>query len=153
MKRFLSQTLRWFPALVADVANSITSTAARLMNGTTLKTLCVGSANKCLTFRANCVRLFEVMRERKTFLNATFKVEKNPTYTGNHYMARVNRVLSNTYPLGTTEQEMIDKYHNSVVLEKDLDGNKVLAGDIHRVVEVSFYEDSIDDNDLRITHD
>ena len=68
-----------------------------------------------MTFRANCVRLFEVMRERKTFLNATFKVEKNPTYTGNHYMARVNRVLSNTYPLGTTEQEMIDKYHNSVV--------------------------------------
>ena len=117
----MSPTLRWFPALVADVANSITLTAARLMNGTTLKTLCVGSANKCLTFRANCVRLFEVMRERKTFLNATFKVEKNPTYTGNHYMARVNRVLSNTYPLGTTEQEMIDKYHNSVVLEKDLE--------------------------------
>ena len=111
------------------------------------------TVKKCLTFRVNCVRLFEVMRERKTFLNATFKVEKNPTYTGNHYMARVNRVLSNTYPLGTTEQEMIDQYHNSVVLEKDLDGNKVLAGDIHRVVEVSFYEDSIADNDLRITHD
>ena len=67
MKRFLSPTLRWFPALVADVANSITSTAARLMNGTTLKTLCVGSANKCLTFRANCVRLFEVMRDMKTY--------------------------------------------------------------------------------------
>ena len=117
------------------------------------KTLCAGSANKCLTFRVNYARLFEVMRERKTFLNATFKVEKNPTYTGNHYMARVNRVLSNTYPLGTTEQEMIDKYHNSTVLEKDIDGNKVLAGDIHRVVEVSFYEDSIADDDLRITHD
>ena len=113
----------------------------------------VKKLKKELTFRANCVRLFGVMRERKSFLNATFKVEKNPTYTGNHYMARVNRVSSNTYPLGTTEQEMIDKYHNSVVLEKDLDGNKVLAGDIHRVVEVSFYEDSIDDNDLRITHD
>ena len=93
------------------------------------------------------------MRDKKTFLNATFKVEKNPTYTGNHCLARVHRVLSNTYPLGTTEQEMIDQYHNSVVLEKDIDGNKVLAGDIHRVVEVSFYEDSIADNDLRITHD
>ena len=93
------------------------------------------------------------MRDKKTFLNATFKVEKNPTYTGNHFMARINRVLSNTYPLGTTEQEMIDQYHNKVVLEKDIDGNKVLAGDIHRVVEVSFYEDSIADNDLRITHD
>ena len=88
------------------------------------------------------------MRDTNKFLNATFKVEKNPTYTGNHFMARVNRVLSNTYPLGTTDQ-----YHNSVVLEKDIDGNKVLAGDIHRVVEVSFYEDSIADNDLRITHD
>ena len=93
------------------------------------------------------------MRDTNKFLNATFKVEKNPTYTGNHYMARVNRVLSNTYPLGTTEQEMIEQYHNSVVLEKDLNGNKVLAGDIHRVVEVSFYEDWIADNDLRITHD
>jgi len=97
--------------------------------------------------------LTSVMRDTNKFLNATFKVEKNPTYTGNHYMARVNRVLNTTYPIGTTEQEMIDQYHNSVVLEKDIDGNKVLAGDIHRVVEVSFYEDSIADNDLRITHD
>ncbi len=93
------------------------------------------------------------MRDKKAFLNATFKVEKNPAYTGNHCLARVNRVLNTTYPLGTSEQEMIDKYHNSVVLEKDLDGNKVLAGDIHRVVEVSFYEDSIADDDLRITRD
>ena len=93
------------------------------------------------------------MRDKKSFLNVTFKVEKNPTYTGNHYLARVHSSLGNTYPLGTTEQEMIDQYHNSVVLEKDIDGNKVLAGDIHRVVEVSFYEDSIADNDLRITHD
>ena len=93
------------------------------------------------------------MRDKKTFLNATFKVEKNPTYTGNHFMARVNNVRSCTYPLGTTEQEMIDQYHNSVVLEKDIDGNKVLAGDIHRVVEVSFYEDWVDADDLRLTHD
>ena len=78
-----------------------------------------------------------VMRDKKPFLNVTFKVEKNPTYTGNHYLARVNSVLGNTYPLGTTEQEMIDQYHNSVVLEKDIDGNKVLSGDIHRVVEIT----------------
>jgi len=94
------------------------------------------------------------MKETNKFLNATFKVEKNPAYTGNHYMARVNRVLNNTYPLGTTEQEMIDKYHNSTVLEKDIDGNKVLAGDIHRVVEiVRCYEDSLAADDLRLTHD
>ena len=97
--------------------------------------------------------IYGVTRDKKTFLNATFKVEKNPTYTGNHCLARVHRVLNTTYPLGTTEQEMIEQYHNSVVLEKDLNGNKVLAGDIHRVVEVSFYEDWIADNDLRITHD
>ena len=76
------------------------------------------------------------MRDKKSFLNVTFKVEKNPTYTGNHFMARVNNVRGCTFPLGTTEQEMIDQYHNQVVLEKDIDGNKVLAGDIHRVVEV-----------------
>ena len=104
-------------------------------------------------FSKNSDILNPVMRDKKTFLNATFKVEKNPTYTGNHFMARVNNVKGCTFPLGTTEQEMIDQYHDKVVLEKDIDGNKVLAGDIHRVVEVSFYEDSIADNDLRITHD
>ena len=77
------------------------------------------------------------MRDKKPFLNVTFKVDKNPTYTGNHFSARVNRVKGCTFPLGTTEQEMIDQYHNKVVLEKDIDGNKVLAGDIHRVVEIA----------------
>ena len=48
MKKFLSLILRWFPALVADAVSSTTLIAARLMNGTTLKTLCVGSANKSL---------------------------------------------------------------------------------------------------------
>ena len=64
------------------------------------------------------------MRDKKPFLNVTFKVEKNPTYTGNHFMARVNNVGGCTFPLGTTEQEMIDQYHNSVVLEKDIDGKR-----------------------------
>lgn len=88
------------------------------------------------------------------FLNVTFKVEKNPAYTGNHCKARINRVSGCTYPLGTTEQEMIERYHNQVVLEKDIDGNKVLAGDIHRVVEiVRCYEDSLAADDLRLTRD
>ena len=81
----------------------------------------------------------QVMRDTENyvyFLNTTFKVEKNPTYTGNHFMARVSRVMGNTYPLGTTEQEMIDQYHNKVVLYKDLDGKTVRAGDIHRVVKI-----------------
>ena len=46
MKRFLSPTLNWFPALVADAASSTTSITMKLPNGTTLKTSCVGSANK-----------------------------------------------------------------------------------------------------------
>ena len=111
---------------------------------------------KGLTFHLKYDLIDGVMRDRTfyhSFLNATFKVEKNPTYTGNHFLARVNRVSSCTYPLGTTEQEMIDKYHNSVVLEKDIDGTKVLAGAIPRVVEVSVYEASIAPDDLRITHD
>ena len=93
------------------------------------------------------------MKAKKKFLNVTFKVERHPDYTGNHQLAGFDHIMGCTFPLGTTEQEMIDQYHNSVVLEKDIDGNKVLAGDIHRVVEVSFYEDSIAKDDLRITHD
>ena len=88
------------------------------------------------------------------FLNVTFKVKKNPAYTGNHCLSRVTHVSSCTYPLGTTKQDMIDQYHKSVVLEKDLEGNKVLAGDIHRVYEIArCYEDSLAADDLRLTHD
>jgi len=77
--------------------------------------------------------LFPVMRDKTeylNFLNVTFKVTKNPTYTGNHCLARVNSVMGNTYPLGTTEQEMIDQYHASQV------NSTTTAGDIHRVVEI-----------------
>jgi len=68
--------------------------------------------------------------EYLNFLNVTFKVKRNPTYTGNHCLARVNSVMGNTYPLGTTEQEMIDQYHASQV------NSTTTAGDIHRVVEI-----------------
>jgi len=37
--------------------------------------------------------------------------------------------MGNTYPLGTTEQEMIDEFHASVVIQKDLDGKTVTHGD------------------------
>ena len=78
--------------------------------------------------------LFPVMRdttEYLNFLNVTFKVTKNPTYTGNHSLAGVNHVMGKTYPLGTTEQEMIDQYHASQV------NSTTTAGDIHRVVEIT----------------
>jgi len=64
------------------------------------------------------------------FLNVTFKVERNPNYSGNHYLAKVNNVLGNTYPLGTTEQEMIDLYHAEAV------NSTTTNGDIHRVVKI-----------------
>jgi|TARA_R110000822_G_scaffold226529_1_gene359270 hypothetical protein len=64
------------------------------------------------------------------FLNVTFKVERNPNYSGNHCDAKVNNVLGNTYPLGTTEQEMIDLYHAEAV------NSTTTNGDIHRVVKI-----------------
>ena len=64
------------------------------------------------------------------FLNVTFKVERNPNYSGNHCDAKVNNVLGNTYPLGTTEQEMIDLYHAEAV------NSTTTHGDIHRVVKI-----------------
>ena len=39
----------------------------------------------------------KIMRDTENyiyFLNATFKVEKNPTYTGNHELARTNHKLA-----------------------------------------------------------
>ena len=70
------------------------------------------------------------MKEYIKFLNVTFKVKRNPTYTGNHCLAGVNSVMGNTYPLGTTEQEMIDQYHAEAV------DSTTTNGDIHRVVEI-----------------
>ena len=44
------------------------------------------------------------------FWNVTFKVTKNPTYTGNHFLARCNKVMGNTYSLETTKQEMVEQF-------------------------------------------
>ena len=64
------------------------------------------------------------------FLNVTFKVERNPNYTGNHVLANVDNVLNQQYPRGTTEQEMIDLYHAEAV------NSTTTNGDIHRVVKI-----------------
>ena len=42
----------------------------------------------------------QVMRDTKEyihFLNVTFKVKRNPNYTGNHYLADVDSVMGNTF--------------------------------------------------------
>ena len=75
------------------------------------------------------------MRDKKPFLNVTFKVEKNPTYTGNHFSARVNRVKGCTFPLGTTEQEMIDQFHAERV-NIDINGKTWTKGEMIQVVSI-----------------
>ena len=52
----------------------------------------------------------QVMRDTKNYIyfwNVTFKVTKNPTYTGNHFLARCNKVMVNTFSLETTKEEMV----------------------------------------------
>ena len=78
-----------------------------------------------------------IMRDKEYihFLNVTFKVEKNPNYTGNHCLAKTNSITGNTYPLGTTEQEMIEQFYSRHV-------NKATTyGDIVRVIKVKCFED------------
>ena len=58
-----------------------------------------------MTFRANCVRLFEVMRERKTFWNVVFKTRRNPEFTGEHIHASCTRVHT-TFPIETRLEDM-----------------------------------------------
>ena len=61
------------------------------------------------------------MREKKRFLNVTFKVKRHPDYTGNHYLASCNSIMGNTFPLGTTKQEMTDEFLAEVGV-KDMEG-------------------------------
>ena len=73
--------------------------------------------------------------EYLNFLNVTFKVKRNPNYTGNHYLADVDSVMGNTFPLGTTEQEMIDEFHAELV-NIDMDGKTWTKGEMIQVVSI-----------------
>ena len=75
------------------------------------------------------------MKEKKKFLNVTFKVKRNPNYTGNHTLATVNSVMGNTFSLGTTEQEMIDEFHGELV-NIDMDGKTWTKGEMIQVVSI-----------------
>ena len=60
----------------------------------------------------------QVMRDTENYIyfwNVTFKVKRNPNYTGNHYLADVNHVLGNTFPLETTREEMIEQFNEQEV--------------------------------------
>jgi len=84
------------------------------------------------------------MREKMKFLNVTFKVRQNPNYKGNHYLATVNSVMGNTFPLGTTEEEMTNEFLGETVV-KDINGKTWTKGEMLEVVEIEkCFEDSCD---------
>ena len=79
------------------------------------------------------------MRDNKEyihFLNATFKVKRNPSYTGNHYLATCNSIMGNTFPLGTTKQAMTDEFLAETVV-KDMEGKTWTKGEMIQVVEIT----------------
>ena len=76
------------------------------------------------------------MREKKRFLNVTFKVKRHPDYTGNHYLASCNSIMGNTFPLGTTKQEMTDEFLSEIVV-KDMEGKTWTKGEMIQVVEIT----------------
>jgi hypothetical protein len=76
------------------------------------------------------------------FLNVTFKVNRHPDYTGNHYLATCNSIMGNTFPLGTSEQDMIREFLAEVVV-KDIDGKTWTKGEIIQVERIEkCFEDS-----------
>ena len=75
------------------------------------------------------------MREKKRFLNVTFKVNRHPDYTGNHYLATCNSIMGNTFPLGTTEPEMIREFLAETVV-KDMQGKTWTKGEMIEVERI-----------------
>ena len=72
----------------------------------------------------------------------TFKVKRHPAYKGNHYLARVDNVRGNTFPLGSTEADMIKEF-NAETIVTDIDGKTWTQGEIIEVVEIAkCFEDS-----------
>ena len=69
------------------------------------------------------------------FLNVTFNIKRNPNYKGDHELARSNRMGGCTYPLGTTEAEMIAEFHAEHV-NIDIHGKSWTTGEIVQVESV-----------------
>ena len=89
-----------------------------------------------MTFIQKPVRLFEVMREeKKKFLNVTFKVKRHPDYTGNHQLAEFDHIGGCTFPLGTTEPEMIREFLAETVV-KDIHGKTWMKGEMIEVERI-----------------
>ena len=68
------------------------------------------------------------------FLNVVFNVKRNPEYKGNHELARTDRIHT-TFPLGTTEEEMISEFHAELVNISN--GKTWTKGEMIRVVSIA----------------
>ena len=74
------------------------------------------------------------MKEKNKFLNVVFNVKRNAEYKGNHQLAEFNRIHS-TFPLGTTEPEMIREFLAETVV-KDIHGKTWTKGEMIQVVNI-----------------
>ena len=98
-----------------------------------------------MTFEAKYETILTVMRDRmktkKRFLNVVFNIERNPAYKGSHELATFNAIHT-TFPLGTSEADMIDKFHAETVV-KDIHGKTWTKGEMIQVVSIEkCFEDS-----------
>ena len=88
-----------------------------------------------MTFEKNCDRLFEVMRERKTFWKVVFKTRRNPEFTGQHIHADCTRVHT-TFPIETRLEDM-DK-----LFKAEKFNNQWTNGDVWEVIGIdNIFED------------
>jgi hypothetical protein len=76
----------------------------------------------------------DTMKTKKRFLNVVFNIERNPAYKGNHELATTHR-MHTTFPLGTTEQDMIDEFHAELVNISN--GKTWTKGEMIRVVSIA----------------
>ena len=75
------------------------------------------------------------MKTKKKFLNVTFKVKRHPDYTGNHQLAGFDHIMGCTFPLGTTEPEMVREFLAETV-GKDMQGKTWTKGEMIQVVKI-----------------
>ena len=76
----------------------------------------------------------DTTKTKKRFLNVVFNIERNPAYKGNHELATTHR-MHTTFPLGTTEQDMIDEFHAELVNISN--GKTWTKGEMIRVVSIA----------------
>lgn len=77
----------------------------------------------------------DTMKTKKKFLNVTFKVERHPDYTGNHQLAGFDHIMGCTFPLGTTEPEMVREFLAETVVT-DMQGKTWTKGEMIQVVSI-----------------